>query len=107
MNEFTKEIYKKEQENKEKQIKSLKNEVLIGEQLTAMRQSPGWKLVEEYLTQELETAMNRLSISDKERDIFYNQAQVNVIRKLLEKVGVTFQIASQASEILKQYENKK
>jgi hypothetical protein len=104
MNEFTKELHKKKQEEKEKQKESLKHDILIGEQLTAMRQSPGWKLVEDYLTQELETAMNRLSVSEKERDIFYNQAQVYVIRNLLQKIGVTFKIANQASELLKMYE---
>jgi hypothetical protein len=108
MNEFTKEIYKKKQEDKEKQIEkqkeNLKQAILMGEQLTAMRQSPGWKLVEDYLTKELDIAMNQLSVAEKERDIFYNQAQVYVIRKLLQKIGVQFKIASEASELLKMYE---
>jgi hypothetical protein len=104
MNEFTKELHKKKEEAKEKQKEALKQDVLMGEQLTAMRQSPGWKLVEDYLTKELEIAMNQLSVAEKERDIFYNQAQVYVIRKLLQKIGVQFKIASQASELLKMYE---
>ena len=95
---------KKERKKKEELIKEgLKIEIECGEKLSAMRGSPGWKLVEDYLTQEMETAMNALLESKLERDIYYHQAVVTVIRRLLEKIGISFQLATNASEMLKKY----
>jgi len=92
---------KKEQKELIKQ--DLQKEVECGEKLQAMRNSPGWKLVEDYLTSEMELAMNLLLTSREDRDIYYCQAVVTVIRKLLEKIGVSFQLANNASEMLKTY----
>ena len=86
---------KKERKKKEELIKEgLKIEIECGEQLAGMRGSPGWKLVEKYITEEMEAAMNALLISKEERDIYYNQAVVTFIRRLLEKIGVSFQLAT-------------
>ncbi len=94
----------KEKKKKEELIKEeLKKDIECGEKLSAMRGSPGWKYVEDYLTKEMEIAMNGLLASKLERDIYYFQAVVTVIRNLLEKVGVSFQHASNAREILKKY----
>ena len=83
---------------------SLKEEIVINEKLSAMRGSPGWKIVEEHLNSTLEAAMNRLLTSSVERDIFYNQAVVVVIKELLEKIGISYIVARNAREELKKYE---
>ena len=92
--------------NKAKELlikEDLKKEIECGEKLSAMRGSPGWKYVEDYLTQEIESAMNALLASRELKDIQYAQAVVTVIRNLLAKIGVSFQLATNASEILKKY----
>jgi hypothetical protein len=108
MNEFTQELnntYKKKvAKETEDTKKQLEKDVEVGEQLNAMRHSQGWELVEKYLTNELETSMNYLLSAVAERDIYYHQAVVIVIRKLLEKIGVSFKIASDSKELLKKYE---
>ncbi len=99
-----KQIEKDVKKDKEELIKeSLKKEVECGEKLSAMRGSPGWKLVEGYITQEMETAMTNLLASKEDRDIYYNQAVVTFIRKLLEKIGVSFQLATNARDELNKY----
>ena len=101
--DIKKELKKAQDKKKEEIKKQLKVEVDCGEKLSAMRGSPGWKMVEKYLTQEMEAAMTALLISKEERDIYYHQAVVTVIRKLLEKIGVSFQLASNASKMLEKY----
>ena len=101
--DIQKELKKEREKKKELVKKDLSDKVECGEKLSAMRGSPGWKLVEDYLTQEMEMAMNALLTSREDVDIRYNQAVVSVIRKLLEKIGVSFQLATDASEMLKKY----
>ena len=101
--DMQKEIKKAENAKKELIKDELKKEVECGEKLDAMRGSPGWKMVEDYISYEMEVAMNALLVSKIERDIYYNQAVVTVYKKLLEKVGVSFQLATNASEMLKKY----
>ena len=101
--DIQKELRKKQEKKKELIKEDLKKEVECGEKLEAMRNSPGWQLIEAYLSQEMETAMNALLASKEERDIFYHQATVAFIRRLLEKIGVSFQFAANASEMLKKY----
>lgn len=99
-----KEELKKVEKEKVNEIKkNLKIQVDCGEKLNALRGSPGWKLVEDYLTKEMEAAFNILLTSKVERDIFYSQAVVVTIRKLLEKIGVSFQEATNARKTLEKY----
>ena len=97
--EFKKAIEAKEVLKK----KDLKDKVDTGDKLSAMTGSPGWKLVEDYLTREMEISMNALLASKVDRDIYYHQAVVAVIRKLLAEIGVSFQLATDARETLKEY----
>ena len=99
-----KKALKEERKKKTKEVKdSLKDIVECSEKLTAMRGSPGWKYVEDYLTEKMESGMNALLTSKEDRDIYYNQAVVTVIRELLEKIGVSFLHATNAREMLKKY----
>ena len=97
------ELVKAEKKKEELIKENLKMQVDCGEKLNAMRSSPGWRLVEDYLTTEMETAFNVLLTSKIERDIFFSQAVVVTIRKLLEKIGVSFQEATNAKKILEKY----
>ena len=97
------ELKKDEKKKKELMKENLKIQVDCGEKLNAMRGSPGWKLVEGYLTTEMETAFNVILTSKVERDIFFSQAVVITIRKLLEKIGVSFQEATNAKKQLEKY----
>ena len=101
--DIQKELNKERKKKKELIKKDLKTEIECGEKLAAMRGSPGWKYVEDYLTQEMESAMNMLLVSRELKDIQYSQAVVTVIRKLLAKIGVSSQLATNASEMLKKY----
>ena len=77
-----------------------------GEQLKGMLGNPGWKLVEKYLNQKLQDSTTALLVARTERDIFFNQAVVIVIRQLLEKVGVSLVEGVRAEEILQKYIKK-
>lgn len=101
--DVNKEYAKSQAKKKEEIKKNLKIQVDCGDKLNAMRGSPGWKLVEDYLTTEMEAAFNILLTSDTERKIFYSQAVVTTIRKLLEKVGVSFKEATNAKKQLEKY----
>lgn len=97
------ELAKSEAKKKELIKENLKIQVDCGEKLNAMRSSPGWKLIEDYLSTEMETAFNVLLTSKIERDIFFSQAVVVTIRKLLEKIGVSFLEATNAKKQLEKY----
>jgi len=84
--------------------KVLQKEIETSGKLRAMTGSQGWKIVEEYLDKEYDHAMNNLLSAKTEREIFYNQAVVVVIKGLLEKIGVSHVLAMTAREKLKKYE---
>lgn len=101
--DIKKELGKALKKKEELKKKDLEDKVDVGEKLAAMTGSPGWKIVEGYLTREMETSMNALLISKIDRDIYYHQAAVAIYRKLLAEIGVSFQLATDASETLKKY----
>ncbi len=82
---------------------ALKHEVEGGEKLLAMMGSPGWQLVERYITNQMEIAMKGLLTSKVIADIHYNRAVIATFTNLLESIGVSFQHATNAREKLKKY----
>lgn len=82
---------------------ALKQEVEGGEKLLAMIGSPGWQLVERYITNQMEIAMKGLLGAKVTADIHYYRAVVATFTNLLENIGVSFQHATNAREKLKKY----
>lgn len=80
-----------------------KIDIDCADKLKALMGSPGWKKIEEYLNTEMEIATKNLLNSKDDRDIYYSQAVVNTIRRLFEKIGVSFREADRASELLRKY----
>lgn len=98
-----KEWTREQKELKENRKEAAKIEIDCAEKLKAMMGSPGWQLIEKYLNTEMDIATKNLLNSKDDRDIYYSQAVVNTIRRLFEKIGVSFQEADRASELLRKY----
>jgi len=96
-------------ENREKEL-TVKQKAEIdsqcAEMLKGMLGHPGWQLVQKYLNQKLQDSYTALLVARQERDIWFNQAVVIVIRQLLEKVGVSLVEGVRAEEILQKYIKK-
>lgn len=104
MDKLHKDFYESRKKKKDTIKEGLKEGVEIADKLRTMMGTPGWKIVEDYLDERMNIAINLLVSSNNDRDIYFNQAVVAVIKEIFERIGVSKKIGKSAQELLKQYE---